>query len=199
MNESSVGVSESHEQAPSTADKVSWVRVPCDVRSAQRDDPQIGIVFKMITLEHDDADLVDLGEVPFTQAEAIGYGDEVVTLRGQWPQLTTRKRILYRHWQEFSEAEKVFQLVLPFVHQKDVLDQLHDSPVNGGHFPVEKTLNRIRQRFWWPQMRQHVEKKVELCIPCAARGTAGKRRTADLQPMQVGTMLTQSQLTSWVP
>ena len=178
---------ESHEQAPPTADTISWVRVPCDVRSAQRDDPHIGIIFKMITLEHDDADLVDLGEVPFTKAEAIGYGDEVVTLWGQWPQLTIRKGILYRYWQESSDAEKVFQLVLPLVHQKDVLDQLHDSPVSGGHFAVEKTLNRIRQRFWWPQMRQHVEKKVELCIPCAARRTAGKRRTAELQPMQVGT------------
>ena len=36
------------------------------------------------------------------------------------------------------------------------LYQLHDSPLSGGHFAADKTLSRIKQRFWRPGILQHV-------------------------------------------
>ena len=67
----------------------------------------------------------------------------------------------------------------------EVLYQLHDAPTSGGHFAVEKTLARSRQRFWWPFLRSHVERHIAKCDRCAARSTTGKNRRAELQSTQV--------------
>ena len=66
----------------------------------------------------------------------------------------------------------------------EVLHQLHDSPLSGGHFAAEKTLSRIKQRFWWPGLRASVEKYIAKCTRCAARSTAGKSRKAHLQTIE---------------
>ena len=65
------------------------------------------------------------------------------------------------------------------------MDQLHASPVSGGHFHLEKTLGRVRKRFWWPKVRFDVERKLQVCLPCAARNKGKKRRKADLQTFGV--------------
>ena len=44
-----------------------------------------------------------------------------------------------------------------------------------GHFAFEKTLNRVKQRFWWPSMRLDIEKGLLWCLPCAARTTTGRK------------------------
>ena len=58
--------------------------------------------------------------------------------------------------------------------------------MSGGHFAVEKTLARIKQRYWWPQIRSDVEKRLSWCLPCAARSVAGRKRVAGLVPFKVG-------------
>ena len=35
-------------------------------------------------------------------------------------------------------------------------------------------------------MRRDIEKKLSWCLPCAARTTAGRQRTAELSPFKVG-------------
>ena len=69
--------------------------------------------------------------------------------------------------------------------RQEILYQLHDAPTSGGHFAVEKTLARIKQRFWWPFMRSNVERHIANCNRCAARSTAGRNRRAELQSTQV--------------
>ena len=39
---------------------------------------------------------------------------------------------------------------------------------------------QIRQRFLWPFMGRDIVKKLSCCLPCAARTTAGRQRTAEL-------------------
>ena len=62
---------------------------------------------------------------------------------------------------------------------------MHDSPLSGGHFAVEKTLASIKQRFWWPSLKTSVEKRIANCDRCAARSTAGIKRKAELQTSSV--------------
>ena len=57
--------------------------------------------------------------------------------------------------------------------------------MSGGHFGVEKTLSRIKQRFWWPSLQTSVEKHIANCDRCAARSTAGFERKAELQSFSV--------------
>ena len=69
--------------------------------------------------------------------------------------------------------------------RNEILYQLHDSPKKGGHFGVEKTLARIKQRFWWPSHKTSVENYIAICDRCAARSTAGIKRKAELQSFSV--------------
>lgn len=35
-----------------------------------------------------------------------------------------------------------------------------------GHFAMDKTLDRIKERHWFPKMRRYVKKYISACIPC---------------------------------
>ena len=69
--------------------------------------------------------------------------------------------------------------------RNEILYQLHDSAMSGGHFSVEETLTRMKQRFWWPSLKTSVEKHIANCDRCAARSTAGIKRKAELQLFSV--------------
>ena len=45
------------------------------------------------------------------------------------------------------------------------LELCHDSPY-GGHFGVTKTLHLLQRSFWWPSIKQDVEKHVQTCLQC---------------------------------
>ena len=78
------------------------------------------------------------------------------------------------------------QFVVPISLREKVLEQLHDSKISGGHFAFQKTLDRARQRFWWPNMRKDIERKCENCLTCQSRSTSGKKWRAPLQTINVG-------------
>ena len=59
--------------------------------------------------------------------------------------------------------------------------KLRDSKVTVGHLALHKTLDRTRQRFWWPMMRKDVDQWVKSCKLCAAQSTVSRNLTAELQ------------------
>jgi hypothetical protein len=68
------------------------------------------------------------------------------------------------------------QIVVPRSRVKDVLTELHDGP-SGGNLDVNKTLNKVRQRFYWLQARTDIEKWCKQCDTCAAsRGPRTRNR-----------------------
>ena len=69
--------------------------------------------------------------------------------------------------------------------KNEILYQVQDSPVSGGHFGAEKTLARIKQRLWWPSLKTSVERHIANCDRCAARSTAGLKQKAELQTFSV--------------
>ena len=69
--------------------------------------------------------------------------------------------------------------------RNEILYQLHDSPMSGGHFGVEKILARIKQRFWLPSLKTSVKKHIANFDRCAARYTAGIKRKAELQSFSI--------------
>ena len=69
--------------------------------------------------------------------------------------------------------------------RKEVLHELHDSPISGGHFGIEKTSARIKQIFCWLSLKTSVERHIANCDRCAARSTAGIKRKAELQTFSV--------------
>lgn len=47
-----------------------------------------------------------------------------------------------------------------------VLRTYHDHPLSG-HFGVHRTISRLRDRFWWPNMRASIQNYIASCPQCA--------------------------------
>lgn len=72
-----------------------------------------------------------------------------------------RNEILFRRRQVGSQTS--YQLVLPAELHDTVLTSLHDHM---GHMGVDRTLDLVRTRFYWPRMIVDVERKVRTCDRC---------------------------------
>ncbi|GFV24820.1 retrovirus-related Pol polyprotein from transposon 412 [Trichonephila clavipes] len=96
-----------------------------------------------------------------------------------WDYLHLRNGVLYRKWE--SDDGKTFRwhLILPKSRVSTVLKELHGSPT-GGHFGVMKTLQKVRERFYWNNVWSDVEKCCRICDPCASRKGPRKRNRGRL-------------------
>lgn len=73
------------------------------------------------------------------------------------------KGVLYRYSAENDTEEA--QLVVPAHKRKQVLAEYHDSET-ACHDGVDRTLGRIRLRYYWPGMRKTVLEYVKSCVDC---------------------------------
>jgi hypothetical protein len=73
-----------------------------------------------------------------------------------WGQLHLVNGILYRRlWQGPSQEEKDL-VVLPANLVTDTISRLHSEPMSG-HLGVDKTIDRIVERYYWPGYTKDVE------------------------------------------
>ena len=72
-----------------------------------------------------------------------------------------------------SDPGRPERLVVPFPLQVRLIESCHDGLV-GSHLGVEKTLEKLKQRFWWPGVKAAVRRYVRSCPFCQLY----KRRTA---------------------
>ena len=62
-------------------------------------------------------------------------------------------------------GESRFQYVVPVSDKKKVLESLHDSPM-AAHMERDKTLEKFRERFYWPRSYSEVVEHVRMCSVC---------------------------------
>ena len=127
-----------------------------------------------------------LRDLKIDKATAIAQRKDAVAMWGLWDQMELTDGVLYRKWHVEGNNTARKQLVLPQELRETVWEQLHDSKLSGGQFAFQKTLDRARQRIWWPNIRKDIERKDENCTLGHARSTAGKKRIASLQTINVG-------------
>ena len=155
------------------------------LRLAQRNNPCLRLILRLANAEkHPDQN--PLRYLKIKKANAIAQGEDAVAMWGLWDQMELTDGLLYRKWNVKGSNATQKQFVVPQGLRETVLEQLHDSKLSGGHLVFQKTLDRARQRFWWPDMRKDIEPKCENCTLCQARSTAGKKRIATLQTINVG-------------
>lgn len=70
--------------------------------------------------------------------------------------------------------------VVPWGVRWQVLRTNHD---NVGHFGFEKTLQRIRDLFWFPKMRKFTRKYVSACLECAHHKVPSGAKEGLLHPI----------------
>ena len=74
------------------------------------------------------------------------------------------------------------QTVVPSALQEAVLTQLHNS---GGHFGIWKTMEKVKERFYWPGYEEDVEKWVRECSACQRRNPPQQLPRAPLGTIKV--------------
>ena len=82
----------------------------------------------------------------------------------EWNRLEMHDEVLYRKRQDNGRV--TYQLVLPEELRTVVLQSLHNDM---GHLGIERTLDLVQTRFFWPKMAADVERKVKTCDRCIRR------------------------------
>ena len=118
----------------------------------------------LIVEQSKDKELLDLFKIALTPVEAekvsVGY--------------LIKDDILMRNWSPTAcdnneKGETVYQIVVPTVHRREVLELAHDLRVSG-HLGVRKTYNRVLQHFFWPGLKRDVAKWCKECHTCQLGG-----------------------------
>ncbi|GBG90553.1 hypothetical protein CBR_g50896 [Chara braunii] len=65
-----------------------------------------------------------------------------------------------------------------------LLGEFHDAP-STGHFGVNRTIGRLRQRFWWPGLLGDVTRYCESCEVCRRCKSRNHRPYGELRPLPV--------------
>ncbi|WAR31612.1 POL4-like protein [Mya arenaria] len=91
----------------------------------------------------------------------------VKTLWRMWDRLEIQNGILYRIWYDDSNISHR-QIVVPDSHKADVFLYSHDIP-SAAHLCVNKTLERLRQTFYWSGMKDDVPDYCNKCDLCLSR------------------------------
>ena len=99
-----------------------------------------------------------------------------------WDQPILKDNVLYRHFVTTDGSNDHLQLVVPKSLQENVLKQTHDH----GHLGQEKTLSRVKQKFYWPGHFNDIKNWCNTCTTCATHKTAHPKQKAVLQTMQAG-------------
>lgn len=95
---------------------------------------------------------------------------ELPLLLREWSRLELLDGVLFRRRRDSEEI--AHQLVLPENLRPMVLKSLHDDM---GHMGIERTLDLVRSRFFWPKMANDVEQKIKSCGRCVRRKALPER------------------------
>ncbi|WAR10470.1 hypothetical protein MAR_035546 [Mya arenaria] len=91
----------------------------------------------------------------------------VKTLLRMWDRLEIQNGILYRIWYDYS-IKIHRQIIVSDRHKAEVFLYSHDIP-SAAHLGVNKTLERLRQTFYWSGMKDDVQDYCNKCDLCSSR------------------------------
>lgn len=106
-------------------------------------------------------------------------------LWAQWDRLEIHNGMLYRRWEIEENTEFKLQLIVPDIKKYEVLKFYHDIPT-AGHLGVEKTVAKIKDSFYWPNMKEFVQTYCRECDRCFARKPKNESMRAPLSSYQAG-------------
>lgn len=102
-----------------------------------------------------------------------------------WDQLVIKDSLLWRQYDSPSGHMTTLQLVVPGSKREEILRDMHEGLISG-HLGQEKTLERLKERFYWPGHYMDVRNWCETCPDCAARKNPTQKARAPLQNIKVG-------------
>ena len=145
-----------------------------DLQAAQETDSSVGLVYKWVST----------GTRP-SKEELARQNEEVKTLVSRWKQLSIHNGLLIRTITENGNNTPILQTVLPSPLRQVVLHQLHDLRLVG-HLGIQRTIARVRRRYYWPGLSLDVSRWCASCPECAGRKGKPPPRRAPLTQKPTG-------------
>ena len=142
-------------------------RSPNEIRKLQLDDPITGPVLRALE--------ADTHLEPVTIARG---GPEVRRLHQLWNRLLVEEGVLKRKYDNIGS--ETTQLVTPVGLRKEIMHELHSGALEG-HLGEDKTVSKIRERFYWPGIQRDVAQYIRTCPVCATRKTPPQRKPCSLR------------------
>ena len=127
-----------------------------ETRKAQLMDPIIGPVLQW----KEDSEQRPLW------SEVSYQSPELKTYLGFWNQLRMLNGILYK--KILNKPPTCWQLVVPEWFKEEILHTAHDN-ATAGHLGIERTLPRLKCKFYWPGMADDVTIFCRKCETCQLR------------------------------
>ncbi len=146
---------------------------PLEIRAQQQADSDIAAIMNA----------VEAGQTRPLWQDISSESQNLKTLWRQWDRLDVKGGLLYRKFYD-EDGSFRWQLVVPRIKKKEILYQFHDSPT-GGHLGAERTLEKVRNHFYWTGLKNYVQNYCKRCDKCAAR-KHGQTKKAPLRQYTVG-------------
>ena len=149
---------------------------PKEIRQAQSHDDDLKLIMALLERQADSPGW----------EEVAASGGATKAYWAQWQSLRVENGLLYCLWESSSGDSITKQLVVPRVMRKTVLANLHGT-VSTGHFGVaNKTLGRLRERYYWVNCRQDVEDCCHNCDTCAQKRGPPRKQQAAMKKYTIG-------------
>ncbi|XP_049314463.1 uncharacterized protein LOC125778892 [Bactrocera dorsalis] len=92
----------------------------------------------------------------------------------QWNSINLVNGYLHRTWESEDGKHSRLLIIVPKSMIPKVLKEYHNGP-SGGHLGITKTIEKIKQRFYWIGCRDSVAEWISNCVECmAAKGPKAK-------------------------
>lgn len=91
-----------------------------------------------------------------------------------------RKNFVLKKDRIYRSTENGLRWVVPKGCRWQILQKNHDEI---GHFGFEKTLERIKNHYWFPRMRKFTKKYVTACLECAHNKIPSGKKQGYLHPI----------------
>ena len=145
-----------------------------ELRTLQLDDSVVSPV--LVAKEKNERPVAD---------STTGLNYQTRRLFQMWDQLVVIHGILFRIFYDSARQNSHQQFVVPQALKSDILEELH-AGIAGGHLGQEKTLSKLKMRFYWPGLFNDVKIWCSTCVSCATRKSPNQKNKAPLSNIVTG-------------
>ncbi|CAB4041949.1 Retrovirus-related Pol poly from transposon [Paramuricea clavata] len=137
--------------------------------------------------------LIDLANISVNDGEIIaaaifnsllGQLWSQLEIRQLWSQLEMVDGVLHRCVDKGTPSKRLV-LVVPRKMRCDLLKLSHDDPCSG-HMGINRCLERLQRRYYWPGMAAEVQLWIAECEKCNRRETPVPSQKAPMQSIEIG-------------
>ena len=74
-------------------------------------------------------------------------------------------------------------IYVPLSMVKSLLYACHNDPMTGGHFSLDRTYAKLKNHYWWPNMKSSISNHIQSCLPCQQHNISRRKRYGQLHPI----------------